>query len=388
MANVYENVVEEFNKRNCKLLLSKEEYNEIIANSKKNYKLNYIASCGHNHIVFYNVFKSRNTGVICPNCKNKEIGKNIKEKMKNNEVSKIYCIEQEFKLIKEFQKLVESKFDIIKAFDGCNIDIIYKPKDINQDKWVGIQVKTTNNIHLTYSFHINNIYNNCLILLFCNEDKNMWLIPENIIGNQKKISIGYNKSKYNIYNVNKDIVIDKLNELYSTTTKFEFDILNTPINIFQQREQDFKKFRQEIITFIEFTYDEMEGTVYDFKINNFKIQEKVAKLCDKKNKYSFFLCKNNGIVDGKRNQIQYNINDNNFYWLNCENKQHFFVIPEKILIEKGFIGNKEENKNKQNFKITIKDDLHHKSNWLKPYMFNYETINDEENKNRLLLLLT
>jgi hypothetical protein len=388
MANVYENVVEEFNKRNCKLLLSKEEYNEIIANSKKNYKLNYIASCGHNHIVFYNVFKSRNTGVICPNCKNKEIGKNIKEKMKNNEVSKIYCIEQEFKLIKEFQKLVEAKFDIIKAFDGCNIDIIYKPKDINQDKWVGIQVKTTNNIHLTYSFHINNIYNNCLILLFCNEDKNMWLIPENIIGNQKKISIGYNKSKYNIYNVNKDIVIDKLNELYSTTTKFEFDILNTPINIFQQREQDFKKFRQEIITFIEFTYDEMEGTVYDYKINNFKIQEKVAKLCDKKNTYSFFLCKNNGIIDRKRIQIQYNINDNDFYWLNCENKQHFFVIPEKILIEKGFIGNKEENKNKQNFKITIKDDLHHKSIWLKPYMFNYETINEEENKNRLLLLLT
>jgi len=45
MANVYENVIQEFNKRNCKLLVSKEEYNEIIANSKTN----YMASCGHNH---------------------------------------------------------------------------------------------------------------------------------------------------------------------------------------------------------------------------------------------------------------------------------------------------------------------------------------------------
>jgi hypothetical protein len=40
----------------------------------KAYKINYIASCGHQHIVFYNVFKSRGTGIICPNCKNKTIG--------------------------------------------------------------------------------------------------------------------------------------------------------------------------------------------------------------------------------------------------------------------------------------------------------------------------
>jgi hypothetical protein len=382
----YENVFKEFIKRNCKLLVSKEQFQEITANTKKNYKLNYTASCGHNHTVFYNVFKSRNTGIVCPGCKSKEIGKNIKEKMKNGERSKIYSIEQEFTFIKDFQKIVESNFDIIKAFDGCNSDIIYKPKIIKEDKWVGIQVKTTNQIHLTYSFHINNIYKNCLILLFCNEDKNMWLIPENIIGNQKKLSIGYNKSKYNIYKVDENTVSDKLNELYYNTTQFEFDILNKPTNYFQHREQEFKKFRQERINFIQFNYDEMEGTVYDFKVNDFKIQEKVSKLYDEKNKYIFYLCKNNGILDGKRNPIQYDIGDNDFYWLNSENKIYFFVIPEKILIEKGFIGNKLENKNKQFLKFVVKDDLHYKSNWLKPYMFNYETINEEENKIRLLHL--
>jgi hypothetical protein len=189
MANIYENVIEEFNKRNCKLLVSKEEFEQVINTCKKHYKLAYTASCGHNHIVFYNVFKSRNTGVICPSCKNKEIGKNKKNKIDNGELSKICCIEQEFTFIKDFQKLVESNFDIIKAFDGCNSDIIYKPKIIKEDKWVGIQVKTTNQIHLTYSFHINNVYKNCLILLFCNEDKSMWLLPENIIDNQKKLAL-------------------------------------------------------------------------------------------------------------------------------------------------------------------------------------------------------
>lgn len=386
MSNIYENVIEEFNKRNCKLLVTKEDFEQIITTCKKHYKLEYTASCGHNHIVFYNVFKSRNTGVICPSCKNKEIGKNKKNKIDNGELSKISCIEQEFKFIKDFQKLVESNFEIIKAFDGCNSDIIYKPKIIKEDKWVGIQVKTTNQIHLTYSFHINNIYKDCLILLFCNEDKSMWLLPENIIGNQKKISIGCNKSKYNIYKVDENTINNKLNELYYNTSQFEFDVLNKPTNYFQHREQEFKKFRQETIKFIEFNYDEMEGTVYDFKVNNLKVQEKVT--CINNNSCKFQLCKNNGTVNGKRNQIQYHIGDNDFYWLNCENKEHFFVIPEKILIEKGLIGNKEENKNKQIFKIAVKDDLHYKSDWLKPYIFNYKTINDEENKNRLLSLFT
>ena len=379
MVNIYENVIEEFNKQNCKLLTTKEEYIDILKNTKNVYRLNYIASCGHTHIVFYNVFKSRGTGVICPSCKNKKIGDDKKEKMKNNEMSKTSTIEQEFKFIKEFKELLKNEFNIIKAFDGCNSDLIFKPNNVLEDKWVGIQVKTTNVRHLTYGFHINNIYKNCLILLYCVEDNKMWLIPENIIGEQKKISIGYNKSKYNIYQINENTVINKLNELYNNTTNFEFDKLNTPTCIYQQREQIFRNFREEKINYIKFEYGEMEGTVYDFKINNFKVQEKVAKISDKENRYIFFLCKNNG----SSSKIQYDIGDNDFYWLNCDNKKTFFVIPESILIKKGFIGNKIENINRQTLKITVKKELHNKSLWLQDYMFDYENID----KDRLLFLL-
>ena len=35
MANKYENIVEEFNKRNCKLLTTKEEHIEILKLAKK-----------------------------------------------------------------------------------------------------------------------------------------------------------------------------------------------------------------------------------------------------------------------------------------------------------------------------------------------------------------
>ena len=277
---------------------------------------------------------------------------------------------------------MEKDFETIKAFDGCKIDIILKPKEINDNKWIGIQVKTSKTANLSYSFHINNNYKNCLILLFSVNDQNMWIIPENIIGNQQKISIGYNKSKYNIYKVNNDELINKLHNFYINTTKFEYDILNTPTNIYQQREQVFKFFRKKTINFIDFNYDEMEGTVYDFKINGYKIQDKTAKLCEKRNRSVFQLCKNKGTTEGNRNQVQYDVNDNDFYWLNCDNKQHFFVIPEKILIEKGFIGNKEENKNKIFLIITIKDELYYdyRHKWLTPFIFNYTSINETPNK--------
>jgi hypothetical protein len=340
MANVYENIIEEFNKRNCKLLTTKEEHCEILKMAKKsNYKLNYTASCGHNHVVFYNVFKSRGTGIICPSCKNKELSNSMKEKMQNNEISKTHFIEQEFNFIQKISELLKNDFEIIKAFDGCNVDIIFRPKNIVNDNWVGIQVKTNNIIHLTYSFHINHIYKDCLLLFYCCEDESMWLIPENVIGNQQKVSIGYTKSKYNIYKVTNENIINKLTELYKITSKFDFDTLNKPINIYQQREQEFRKYRENKIDFIQFHYDNMEGTVYDFKIGNLKIQEKVAKI-NNENRHIFFLCKSNGF----HNQIQYDIGDNDYYWLNCDDKKYFFVIPENILIDKEFIGNKNEKK--------------------------------------------
>jgi len=119
MANIYENIVEEFNKRNCKLITTKEEHTEILRLSKKTlYRLNYTASCGHDHIVFYNVFKSRGTGIICPACKNRENGNNKKEKIKNNEMSKTYTIEQENIFIMSLCELLHNNLRALKQSDG------------------------------------------------------------------------------------------------------------------------------------------------------------------------------------------------------------------------------------------------------------------------------
>jgi hypothetical protein len=259
----YEDAVNEFNNQNCKLLNTYEQYLEILSSAKKSaYKLNYIASCGHEHIVFYNSFKSRGSGIICPSCKNKEIGNNKKEKMKNNELSKTFTSEQEHSFIVNICEQLQSQFEVKKAFDGCNIDLMFRPKNVTEDKWVGIQVKTTKVRHLTYSFHLHKTYTNCLLLFYCFEDDCMWLFPENLIANQLKVSIGYSNSKYNIYRVNKETLFDTFYKYYHNTSKFNFEELDTPINIYQQREKEFRFFRESKIDFIKFDYDYMDATLY------------------------------------------------------------------------------------------------------------------------------
>ena len=171
-----------------------------------------------------------------------------------------------------------------------------------------------------------------------------------------------------------------MNELYNNTSKFTYDKLNTTICIYQQREQIYRKYREEKLDFIQFDYENMEGIVYDFKIGNLKIQEKVTTICHKNNKCYFQLCKNNGKINNKQNQIQYDIGDNDFYWINCDNKKTFFVIPENILVDKGFIGNKNT---KTNFKVTIKEVFHKSTEWLQEYMFDYENVA----KDKLIKLL-
>ena len=68
-----------------------------------------------------------------------------------------------------------------------------------------------------------------------------------------------------------------------------------------------------------------------------KFQEKITSINKINNSCIFQLCKNNGKINCKRNQVQYETNDNQFYWLNCDNKKTFFVVPEEILIDKGYV---------------------------------------------------
>ncbi len=376
--NNFEYINETLNNNNCKLI--------SIIEKTKGLKINYIASCGHEHIVSFYSFKCRKTGIICPPCLKKRNSEQIKYKYENNIISKINNIESEYYYIINLIEMLKNTFNIVKAFDGCDADVIIKPIDEIFNNWVGVQIKTSNIENKIQSFKMNNNrYIDCIIILYSNYLNKTWIIPSNTIETTTSISIGHNSKKYNKYEIDNNNFTqnleEKLKHYYNFTAKNDYENINCPKAFYHKREKEFRKYREQIIDFIKFDDSNMEGTVYDFKINNLKIQEKVSNSNIKdKNRCTFFLFKSNGCKQKK----QYDIGDNDFYWLNNENKKYFVVIPEQILINKNIIGSKN---NKQTLKINFEVVKNNVNHWLVPYFFNYETINNNESdKNRLLKL--
>ena len=55
------------------------------------------------------------------------------------------------------------------------------------------------------------------------------------------------------------------------------------------------------------------------------------------------MCKNNGSNNYRKKNCQYDVGDNDFYWLNVDNKKTFFVFPEQLLIDRGIVGSSKKN---------------------------------------------
>ena len=204
----------------------------------------------------------------------------------------------------------------------------------------------------------------------------MWLIPYEEVKGLKTIGVAQ-KSKYNKYEVNKENLIEKLNNYYTLINKFEFNILDTPTSITQQQEQRYREIRETKINFIKFKNNEMEGLVYDFMIGSKKVQEKVGTICKNNlNSYMFNLTKYDCRVDGKCKHKCYEEGDSDLYWLNCKNGK-FYVIPEDALLANGHIG-KDCKKEKLYVSLTNQH-----TEWCEEYLFDYNNVDKE----RLMKLL-
>ena len=288
----------------------------------------------------------------------------------------------EAKCIDYLKNTLLNKFEFIRLFDGCKADIAIKPKYISPDvdEWIGIQVKSTekkvkNNTSYGYKFDLSKDYENFIIICICLEDKKSWIFENNLISHIKSGLTISDNSKYNQYKIENNIE-SILENYYNNISikKFILDELNTPGSKNTQTEYEYRKIREDKITFLEFINNEMEGLVYDFKIGDKKIQEKVGGYPHKNiNTYHFTFSKMKGRIEGKKIRQTYEIGDCDFYWLNCKNSSKFYVIPENILIEKEYIGNS-DGKIKS---ITISK-TNKKIYWTEDYLFNYENLDKEK----------
>ena len=323
----YETIKENFEKENCQLITTKKEM--ILNNMNTNSNYIIIATCGHQiDGCNYHMFISKNyKKKICKDCINKKLSlayKKLNKTIDGNSYN-LNTEAQSIKLIKKYLNL-----EIKVSPECCLADIAINDHNI-ENKWLPIQVKATIKVSTDngYSFQLKHKYN-ILIIFVCIEEEKFWIIHGNDILNNKCLSIGLKKSKYNKYQVDKNDLSTKLLEFYNNLDTLPIETIQTPITDNCKKEQLFRKLRETKLNLVQFEYPEINQCVYDFKVNNYKIQEKTAQLRLDCNHYKCLLYKKK---DGK-DCCSYEKGDNDFYWINLQDNQTFYIIPEQIILSK------------------------------------------------------
>ena len=326
----YETIKGTFEKEGCELITTEDEFINNKMSARNKYKI--IASCGH--IVencWYHMFKYRETGKICKNCVHKEMSRHNSELNKECEGNS-HSLQIEAQSIQLLKKYVNENIELKVSPECCTADIAIKDNNCKDNKWLPIQVKATlEGRHNIYSFGLHRNYNDMIVVFICINEEKFWIVHGNSILNQCKLSICMQKSKYYKYQVNKYSLSKKLLEFYSTLQTDTIENIQTPITREYKIEQEFRKLRENKLNIIQFEYPKVNQCVYDFKINNYKIQEKTAFLKKPNNYYICLLTKNGDLNDYKK---AYEIRDNNFYWINLPEQETFYIIPERILVFK------------------------------------------------------
>lgn len=372
----YEIIFNSFKNNNCELLHNEEQFKEIYKNSDT--KLEITASCGHKYSISYHTFTRNKSNIICENCRYKNLSDKQIFAHSEEKNSKLHL---ESNSINFFKNLISCSFDLKKTFEGCKADIAIKPNNIEQDKWIGIQIKSTlskiikkNNIG--YNFSICKEYDNMITVCIAYNDKKLWIFENNDIKHIKSGLTIREKSKYTKFEVDKENLVNILLDKYLQLPKFTFNQLDMPLSNTVKLEYEYKKLRENKLEFISFINNENQGEVFDFRIGNKKIQEKVSSLRNAKiETYIFNLHKMCGIKNknGKRTTQNYKIGDCDIYWLHCKDTSKFYVIPENILIETGYVGNSDGKPKNLIISKTNKNTF-----WTKDYLFDYDNLDKDK----------
>ena len=353
--NNYTKVIDSFQKANCQLLTSFEEFEERRKTSHKNsyqfVRVDFIGECLHLSSAVFTNFKLRKTGIICKECIIKE--SKTMQRMNDSEIEQMGI-----KILEEYL----TEYEMKRTKEGCRADLAIKKQ--TDDLWIPIQIKTTmKQCHNMYSFkQCNKDYSGMLIICICISEKKLWIIP---FSNEIKININISlKSKYDKYYVENDKISEAIEGYRSNVNMAELEMIMKPISILQQREQEYVQKRETLVSFLTYDYPEIQGQVYDFICNGKKVQEKVLGLYRKELHCTFAV--NNGSKCKKRLFRTYMLGENDYYWFHSSVDERFWIIPERALYEKEFISNEKTNKK----------DIRFSGEW-NEYMYHYDNIDKE-----------
>ena len=374
----YIKLIELFKNNNCKVLSTQEDFEE---NYSKKYKVIYVAQCGHENQICVNHFKNDGQGRKCKSCINQESSLNSINKCKDD---KFYCQNVEAEGIKIIVDILKESFIIKRTFESCIADLCIKPINNDDDLWLPIQAKSTlgkasQNRYMFNTFYSD--YSNLIVCCISINDKLCWIfdnsnIPKTDVGISKANK--NSKSKYDKFEVKIENLVDKYSELYNSEKLISLKEAMTPQNSSVRKEIEYRLIREEKMPYIDFIYPDIQCQNFDFIINNFKVQEKVL-VYDQKN---LGLTANLSKTIGKNiNKGPYEKNDNDFYWFHYQNTLKFYIIPQQVLIDDGYVkSDKFKGKTKMllypNFTLEEAQKLKYNTCEYNRYLFSYDNEND------------
>ena len=359
-----------FDENECKLITTFEEFEELRKGvCKQSYqfvRVRFTGVCSHESSAVFTNFYLRKTGKKCKDCTAKNSIKLIKQSSQSN------IIESDgIAIIEEY---LSPLYEIIRTKEGCLADLAIRKKTELSNQWIPVQVKTTLKLsHGMYSFTLHNDYTNMLVICVCISEKKIWILPYNHLDIKYKINISL-ASKYNKYLAKSPAIIDTyLNEIVYK----DIDSILVPITVLQQREQEYVKKREQAIPFLQYDYPTIQSTCVDVLVNGKKVQEKVLGYTLLKDALHCGFSVNNGLINKKRTYRCYKLGENDYYWLHSSIDDRFWIIPEQILHEKGYISNKDESTPKRVLWFKSENTNTKKKNWLDAYQYNYSTIDKD-----------
>lgn len=369
----YQEVKERFEKNGCRLLTTIKEYYDNRMTIYDRYK--FVAVCGHERSCSMATWKGR-VITLCTECVRLELS----EKMKLiNEVGEARGNIIEHAGFVFIRSLLNTRFVVKKLREGTLADFLIKPKTVESDDWLRVQLKVTltetENRGYRFTFRKSD-YTGMALLCICLEEEKMWLFDGSVSKHICGICITKG-SKYNAGNVATEDIASEFEKYYNNSYLFRhlsYDEANVPVSPSHQVEYLHQQLRENMLGHLfYFDYPELEGQVFDFRLDGYKIQEKTGTLVHNATIESCYIqLKKHGGSDKK---VAYANGDNDFYWVSCPDKDTFYVFSESILIEKGYVS-----LNKAPTKLTTLT-LHWTTNdetcadaWTFPYRFKYSTL--------------
>ena len=270
--------------------------------------------------------------------------------------------------------------DVLKLREGTRADFLVRPIGVTADTWLPVQLKSTvtPTSRGEYRFGFPTDYSGMVILCVYVPEEILWVFDGKLSTMVSGVNMHKN-SKYAYARVSKTELGSYLSDLFvgNNFPIVTFGDANIPIGSSQQTEYKHQLIRQrELSQLLKFEYPELEGQVFDFMVNGkYRVQEKVGRISKI---VTATLCVTLARSAGKR---CYEKGDNDFYWIACPDTDTFYVFPESILIEKGYISTTETPCKPQTIRLhyeaTTEADITScpfKDTWAFPYRYKYSNL--------------